>query len=154
MPYLHFVFYQLVMYSLLVYVVRSVKILDIKINGVRHDKYPHGPVHYLRLWAMHAVVVGFACIVTQFALNSNASIYKMMENAYKVTLVAAFVPLVFGLYWKRTSAQGALFAIALGVFAVVATGDVPPRRHVATAVVWLADKPDGDAGGGFDKSEA
>lgn len=97
------------------YVVRSVKILDIKINGVRHDKYPHGPIHYSRLWAMHAVVVGFACIVTLFALNSNASIYKMMENAYKVTLVAAFVPLVFGLYWKRTSAQGALFAIALGV---------------------------------------
>ena len=67
------------------------------------------------LWAMRAVVVGFACIVTVFALNSNASIYKMVENAYKVTLVAAFVPLVFGLYWKRANTQGALFAIALGV---------------------------------------
>ncbi|GBL45351.1 sodium-solute symporter, putative [Sulfuriferula multivorans] len=67
------------------------------------------------LWAMRAVVVGFACIVTLFALNSNASIYKMVENAYKVTLVAAFVPLVFGLYWKRANTQGALFAIALGV---------------------------------------
>ncbi len=70
--------------------------------------------HHL-LWAMRAVVVGFACIVTLFALNSNASIYKMVENAYKVTLVAAFVPLVFGLYWKRANTQGALFAIALGV---------------------------------------
>ena len=29
--------------------------------------------------------------------------------------VAAFVPLVFGLYWKRANTQGALFAIALGV---------------------------------------
>ena len=67
------------------------------------------------LWAMRAVVVGFACIVTVFALNSNASIYKMVENAYKVTLVAAFVPLVFGLYWKRANTPGALFAIALGV---------------------------------------
>ena len=67
------------------------------------------------LWAMRAVVVGFACIVTVFALNSNASIYKMVENAYKVTLVAAFVPLVFGLYWKRANTRGALFAIALGV---------------------------------------
>ncbi|WP_413437512.1 sodium:solute symporter family protein [Sulfuriferula sp. GW1] len=67
------------------------------------------------LWAMRGVVVGFACIVTVFALNSNASIYKMVENAYKVTLVAAFVPLVFGLYWKRANTQGALFAIALGV---------------------------------------
>ncbi len=67
------------------------------------------------LWAMRAVVVGFACIVTVFALNSNASIYKMVENAYKVTLVAAFVPLVFGLYWKRANTQGALFAIVAGV---------------------------------------
>ena len=67
------------------------------------------------LWAMRAVVVGFACIVTLFALGSNASIYKMVENAYKVTLVAAFVPLVFGLYWKRANTQGALFAIVLGV---------------------------------------
>jgi SSS family solute:Na+ symporter len=67
------------------------------------------------LWAMRAVVVGFACIVTLFALYSNASIYHMVENAYKVTLVAAFVPLVFGLYWKHANTQGALFAIALGV---------------------------------------
>lgn len=67
------------------------------------------------LWAMRAVVVGFACIVTLFALDSNASIYTMVENAYKVTLVAAFVPLVFGLYWKRANTQGALFAISLGV---------------------------------------
>ena len=45
----------------------------------------------------------------------SVGIYNMVGNAYKVTLVAAFVPLVFGLYWKRASTQGALFAIALGV---------------------------------------
>ena len=67
------------------------------------------------LWAMRIVVVIFTCIVTLFAINSNASIYKMVENAYKVTLVAAFVPLIFGLYWKRANTQGALFAIVLGV---------------------------------------
>ena len=67
------------------------------------------------LWAMRIVVVIFTCIVTLFAINSNASIYKMVENAYKVTLVAAFIPLVFGLYWKRANTQGALFAIVLGV---------------------------------------
>ena len=67
------------------------------------------------LWAMRAVVVGFAYIITLFALGSNASIYKMVENAYKVTLVTAFVPLVFGLYWKRANTRGALFAIVLGV---------------------------------------
>ncbi|MEO8838969.1 MAG: sodium:solute symporter, partial [Herbaspirillum sp.] len=34
-------------------------------------------------------------------------------NAYKITLVAAFVPLVVGLYWKRATSQGALLS-ALG----------------------------------------
>jgi Na+/proline symporter len=29
--------------------------------------------------------------------------------------VGAFVPLVFGLYWKRASTQGAIFSIVLGV---------------------------------------
>lgn len=38
-----------------------------------------------------------------------------MENAYKVTLVAAFVPRLVGLYWKCANTQGALFAIVAGV---------------------------------------
>jgi SSS family transporter len=67
------------------------------------------------LWTMRLVVVCFAVIVTLFALNSGASIYEMVSNAYKVTLVVAFVPLVFGLYWKRANTQGALFAIAAGL---------------------------------------
>ena len=39
----------------------------------------------------------------------------MVENAYKITLVGAFVPLVAGLYWKRASKQGAELSIALGL---------------------------------------
>lgn len=69
--------------------------------------------HFLLL--IRVVVVCFACIVTLFALNSKASIYAMVENAYKVTLVAAFIPLVAGLYWKRANTQGALFSIAAGL---------------------------------------
>ena len=38
-----------------------------------------------------------------------------MENAYQITLVAAFVPLAFGLYWKHANNQGALVAITLGL---------------------------------------
>jgi Na+/proline symporter len=38
----------------------------------------------------------------------------MVENAYKVTLVVAFVPLVAGLYWPRASNLGAYLAIGLG----------------------------------------
>src|SRR5262249_36658497 len=65
------------------------------------------------LMLMRVVALCFTTLVTLFALNSQLSIYKMVENAYKVTLVAAFVPLVFGLYWKRATRQGALIAIVL-----------------------------------------
>jgi Na+/proline symporter len=43
------------------------------------------------------------------------SIYEMVKNAYKVTLVGAFVPLVMGLYWKRASNTGAIASIVLGI---------------------------------------
>ena len=39
----------------------------------------------------------------------------MVENAYKVTLAGAFVPLFFGAFWKRATTQGALAAIFGGV---------------------------------------
>ena len=67
------------------------------------------------LWTMRTVVACFALIVTLFALKSTSSIYTMVGNAYKVTLVVAFVPLVSGLYWKRANTQGALFAISGGL---------------------------------------
>ena len=68
------------------------------------------------LWTMRVVVVCFALAVTLFALKSTSNIYSMVGNAYKVTLVAAFIPLVAGIYWKRANTQGALFAILAGLF--------------------------------------
>ena len=67
------------------------------------------------LWVMRVTLVGFACMVLAFALNSEASIFKMVENAYKVTLAGAFVPLVGGILWKRATTQGALAAIFGGL---------------------------------------
>ena len=67
------------------------------------------------LLTMRIVVLVFTAIVTLFAMNTGASIYKMVENAYKVTLVAAFIPLAFGLYWKRATSQGAQLSIVLGL---------------------------------------
>ncbi len=67
------------------------------------------------LRTMRTVLVCFAGVVLMFALHSQASIFKMVESAYKVTLVAAFIPLFAGLYWKRANSQGALFAIAAGL---------------------------------------
>ncbi len=64
---------------------------------------------------MRITVLGFTCLVTIFALNSHLSIFKMVENAYKVTLVAAFVPLTCGLYWRRANNMGALSSIVGGL---------------------------------------
>jgi solute:Na+ symporter, SSS family len=57
----------------------------------------------------------FTAAVLLFALNTTDSIYEMVKNAYKVTLVGAFVPLVMGLYWKRSTGTGALASIIMGI---------------------------------------
>ena len=67
------------------------------------------------LLSMRIVTLVFTLLVTLYAVNSKASIFKMVENAYQVTLVAAFVPLVFGLFWQRSTNQGALAAIFCGL---------------------------------------
>jgi Na+/proline symporter len=67
------------------------------------------------LQVMRATIVGFAAIVLAFALYSNASIFKMVENAYKITLAGAFVPLFAGAFWPRATTQGALAAIFGGL---------------------------------------
>lgn len=67
------------------------------------------------LWVMRATLVGFTAMVLGFALNSSSSIFEMVENAYKVTLAGAFVPLVGGILWKRATSQGALAAIFGGL---------------------------------------
>ncbi len=67
------------------------------------------------LATMRVVIVCFAGVVLAFALNSESSIFKMVENAYKVTLVSAFFPLLLGLYWKRATTQGALAGIVTGL---------------------------------------
>jgi SSS family solute:Na+ symporter len=67
------------------------------------------------LWLNRVVVVCFTVLVTLYAIFTTESIHGMVENAYKVTLVAAFVPLAAGLYWKRATTQGAACAIIGGL---------------------------------------
>jgi len=72
-------------------------------------RFPMNDLQQLRMTRI--VVAGFTLAVTVFALLSEGtSIYEMVGNAYKVTLVGAFVPLVVGLYWSRATTQGALFS--------------------------------------------
>ena len=67
------------------------------------------------LLVMRTSLVGFALIVLFVALNSKLTIFQMVESAYKITLVTAFVPLAFGLYWQRATTQGAYFAMGAGL---------------------------------------
>jgi len=64
---------------------------------------------------MRITVLCFTVVVTFFAINSQLSIFKMVESAYKVTLVAAFVPLAFGVYWSRANSLGGLFSVVFGL---------------------------------------
>ena len=94
------------------------------------------------LWMTRGVVVCFALLVTGYSIFNDSSIQKMVENAYKVTLVAAFVPLVCGLYWKRATTQGAALAIVaglgtwLGCEFVSPDGLLPPQLAGFVAAVF------------------
>ena len=70
------------------------------------------------LWTLRGSVFVFGLVVLGYAYLSTSaglSIFEMVENAYLVTLCGAFVPLAFGVYWKRATNTGALVSIALGV---------------------------------------
>jgi Na+/proline symporter len=70
------------------------------------------------------------------------SIYEMVSGAYQVTLVGAFVPLVFGLYWARATTQGAIFAIVLGlltwgIFLATPAGQEFPAQLAGVLASWV-----------------
>jgi SSS family transporter len=94
---------------------------------------PHTSDHQ-QLRTMRITVLVFSLFVLAYAIYmQGTSIYEMVSGAYQVTLVGAFIPLVFGLYWKRATTQGAVFAIVLGLvtwglFLVTPTGEVFPAQ--------------------------
>jgi solute:Na+ symporter, SSS family len=70
-----------------------------------------------QLLAMRVTIVAFAVLVLLYAVAMKGTpIYDLVSAAYQVTLVGAFVPLVFGLYWKRATTQGAIASLVLGIF--------------------------------------
>ncbi len=69
-----------------------------------------------QLFAMRCTIVVFAGLVLAYAIAMKGTpIYDLVSAAYQITLVGAFVPLVFGLYWKRATTQGAIVSLAAGV---------------------------------------
>ena len=82
------------------------------------------------LFTLRLTLVIFTLAIATFALASEASIYQMVQNTYKITLVSCIVPLAAGIFWKRATAQGALFSIVLGLLSWIA------MELVAADAVW------------------
>nr|WP_316643937.1 sodium:solute symporter family protein [uncultured Roseateles sp.] len=95
------------------------------------------------LRTMRIAVLVFSCLVCGYAIAlQGTSIYDMVSGAYQVTLVGAFVPLVFGLYWSRATTQGAIFSIVLGIvswliFIVTPAGAEFPAQLVGVLMAVL-----------------
>ena len=69
-----------------------------------------------QLLAVRLSIIGFAAIVLSYAIAMKGTpIYDLVSSAYQVTLVAAFVPLIMGMYWQRATTQGAILSIAGGL---------------------------------------
>jgi Na+/proline symporter len=83
-------------------------------NIVKYVGLELGDKNFLK--ATRVSILLFMVVITIYAMSSNETIHKMVENAYRVTLAGAFVPLVFGIFWKKANSQGAGLAITLGIF--------------------------------------
>ena len=62
-----------------------------------------------------SVPVFTVCVLVYSITMEGSSIYELVAGAYQVPLVGAFVPLAFGVYWKRATTQGALLAVVMGL---------------------------------------
>ena len=70
------------------------------------------------LRAMRLTVLVFTLAVLVYSIVMEGTpIYELVSMAYQFPVVGAFWPLVCGLYWSRSTTQGAIWSIALGMSA-------------------------------------
>jgi SSS family solute:Na+ symporter len=86
---------------------------------------------------MRITVLFFTIAVTLFAMNSELSIFHMVESAYKVTLVAAFVPLAFGIYWSKANSLGGLLAVVFGLTVWIGAEILAPNATLPPQLAGL-----------------
>jgi Na+/proline symporter len=86
---------------------------------------------------MRITVLFFTIAVTVFAMNSELSIFHMVESAYKVTLVAAFVPLAFGIYWSKANSLGGLLAVVFGLTVWIGAEILAPEATLPPQLAGL-----------------
>jgi solute:Na+ symporter, SSS family len=89
------------------------------------------------LFLLRVVLVAFTLAALLFALNSRSTMYEMVQNAYKVTLVSCVVPLVAGLYWKHASNTGAMMSVVLGLVSWGIAEAVAPEALMPPQFVGL-----------------
>jgi Na+/proline symporter len=98
------------------------------------------------LLATRITVAVFTGLVTLYAVSTDATIHGMVENAYRITLAGAFVPLTAGLFWQRANNLGATLSIVLGLGTwllfelFIPEGDIEPQLYglAASALGMLA----------------
>jgi SSS family transporter len=64
---------------------------------------------------LRVILITFTLAALLFALNSKSTMYEMVQNAYKVTLVSCVVPLAAGIFWKRANVPGAVLSVVFGL---------------------------------------
>ncbi len=79
-------------------------------------KHPLSDKQMLRLtrWVLGGFAL-FVCLYALWSREQDAGLHAMVEAAYKVTLVVAFVPLAAGLFWHHANNRGAWWSITLGL---------------------------------------
>ena len=99
--------------------------------------YPHmGDRQFLL--TLRIILVTFTLAALLFALNSRQTMYDMIQNAYSVTLVSAFVPLAAGIFWKRANNAGAILSAAFGLVSWLAADALAPEATLPSPLVGLA----------------
>ena len=89
------------------------------------------------LLTLRIILVTFTACALLFALNSESTMYEMVQNAYNVTLTGAFVPLVAGAFWKRANTQGALCSVVLGMGTWLTVSFVAPDAMIPPNLLGL-----------------
>jgi solute:Na+ symporter, SSS family len=90
------------------------------------------------LLTLRLVLISFTLAALLFALNSKKTMYDMVQNAYTVTLVSAFVPLAAGIFWKRANNAGAILSAVFGLVAWLIADALAPDATVPSPLVGLA----------------
>lgn len=77
------------------------------------------------------------CVLGYAIATKGTPIYEMVSGAYQVTLVGAFVPLVCGLYWKRSTRYGAIASIVMGVMSWILFTATPLGGQIPAQLVGV-----------------